>query len=242
MNRGLIRLQDERYLLLQLLGRGGMGQVVRAYDRLEQRLVALKFSLDDRQASPAHPLCREFARGIGLEHPNLVRTLELGHARTGPHDDGRPYLVLEHIHGMRVDRAFRPGHLSPVVLERLAKALLKALDHLHAAGLIHRDVCPGNVLSGVTRRGGFSTHLADFGLAAPVGTFGSARSFSGSPSFAAPESFCEVALDGRIDLFGLGLTLILLGTGRHPLGGGSATDTMSRLIAGGEIRVKPGTL
>ena len=77
-------LVDERFLLLEALGRGGMGVVYRAFDRAEQRLVALKVPTETLPAGPAHPLAAEFAAWSGLRHPNIVRAYELGLCASGP--------------------------------------------------------------------------------------------------------------------------------------------------------------
>ena len=105
-------LQDERFLMLEALGRGGMGTVYRAFDRTEQRLVALKVPYEKTPAGPAHPLSEEFDRWTQLEHPNIVRAYELGHAERGPLARGTPYLVLEHVRGRPAHQVFPAGRMN----------------------------------------------------------------------------------------------------------------------------------
>ena len=173
-------LQDDRFLVLGALGRGGMASVYRAFDRIEQRVVALKAGSDGQQAGPAHPLSAEFEAWTRLRHPNIVEAYELATASRGPLQDGTPYLVLEHVDGLPAHESLRPGRESPDALEQLSVQLLRGLDHVHAAGLVHRDVKPANLL---VRRWGrqVDLKLTDFGLATMVGlTWSSPRRRTGS--------------------------------------------------------------
>lgn len=209
-------LQDGRFLILQAIGRGGMAVVYRAFDRVEQRLVALKVPLDDGGSSPGHPFAEEFRRWRPLFHRNVVRARGLSVAGSGPLASGRPYLVLEHVAGGRIDRVLAPGAERPEVVELVAGQLLRALGHVHAAALIHRDVKPANVLVGRGTDGGWELKLTDFGLASPRGEREEAGRVSGSLPFVAPETLLGGPMDERTDLYGLGILLHQLATGALP--------------------------
>jgi serine/threonine-protein kinase len=208
---------DGRFVLVETLGRGGQGSVFRAYDRVFGRDVAIKALHDARANDPVHPLTVEFAAWSRLRHPHVVRAYELLRASSGPLPPGTPYLVLELVRGLPVHRALRAGAASPLVLEELARRLLRALDHIHRAGLVHRDLKPGNVLVGTSRRGLGRVKLTDFGLASEPGRAGEPGHISGSIPYVAPETILGLAVDGRADLYGLGVLLFYLATGRLPL-------------------------
>ena len=207
---------DDRFFLLESLGRGGMGSVYRAFDRVEGRHVALKV-LDDREhAGPSHPLSAEFEAWSRLAHPNIVAALELSRSRGGPIESGRPYLVLEYFEGLPVNRVIRPGRASAEALEGLSREVLSALAHVHEAGLVHRDVKPGNVLVRAAGRPPGRVKITDFGLAVEAGRTGVPGRVSGSIPYLAPEALTGEPLDGRADLYGLGILLYHLAAGRMP--------------------------
>jgi hypothetical protein len=219
-------LQDGRYLLLEALGRGGMGTVYGAFDRAEQRLVALKVPCAREHAGPAHPLSTEFDNWSRLKHPNIVRAYAMRYAESGPLPANTPYLVLEHVRGLPAHRALRPGKIDDASAESLATQVLSALAHVHAAGYVHRDLKPGNVLARRLpgRRLGFK--LTDFGLAAKTGASSPVGTFSGSLPYVAPESLLGLSLDGRADLYGLGILLYHLTTGELPVRSGAPSEIL----------------
>ena len=206
-------LLDDRFLLVEALGRGGQGRVFLAYDRVGRREVAIK-ALESR---PNEDGAAEFSAWSRLKHPHIVRAYEMSRAVRGPLAAGTPYLVLELVRGVPVHRALRAGAEPPRVLEELARRLLRALGHVHAAGLVHRDLKPGNVLVGPGRARLGRVKLTDFGLASESGRAGVPGRISGSLPYVAPESILGFALDGRADLYGLGVLLYFVATGRMPL-------------------------
>ncbi|HKQ63061.1 MAG TPA: serine/threonine-protein kinase, partial [Candidatus Polarisedimenticolaceae bacterium] len=209
-------LQDGRYLLLAALGRGGMAAVYRAFDRVGQRLVALKVPSVPEPPGPGHSLSVEFAAWSRLAHPNVVRLYELSWARSGPFPPGEPYLVLEHVAGGPAHRALPAGRSGPARVEALVTEVLRALEHVHGAGLLHRDLKPSNVLLPAGRG---PAKLTDFGLAAPLGTREEPGRINGSLPYVSPEALLGQTLDGRSDLYSLGILLYQLVTGRLPLPG-----------------------
>jgi hypothetical protein len=207
-------LLDRRFLLLGVLGEGGMGRVYRAFDRVEERAVALKVPFEEADTAGAHPLAIEFDTWFRLRHPNIVRAYELARASSGPLPPGTPYLVLESFAGSPAHRALMPGRIDPLRVEALARRVLHALEHVHLSGVVHRDLKPSNILVGPRSN---RVKLIDFGLASPVGRAGEPGRFSGSIPFAAPETLLGAPLDGRADLYGLGIVLYLLATGAMPV-------------------------
>jgi protein kinase-like protein len=208
---------DGRFLVLEALGEGGQGRVVRAFDRLERREVAIKVLGSGRGPGGGEALAAEFAAWVRLRHPNVVRVFEIARSVSGPFPSGTPYLVMELVRGLPVHRALPPGRTPDAILEEVARRVLRALDHVHAAGLVHRDLKPGNVLVTPSRRGCGKVKLTDFGLASEAGRRGCAGRISGSLPYVAPEAVLGMPLDGRADLYALGILLFLLSTGRMPL-------------------------
>ena len=208
---------DGRFLLVEALGRGGQGRVFRAYDRVLRRDVAIKALHESRASDPVHPLAVEFAAWSRLRHPHVVRAHQLLRARSGPLPPGTPYLVLELVRAAPVHHALSAGAEPPAILEELARRILRALDYVHRAGIVHRDLKPGNVLVGASRRGLGRVKLTDFGLASESGRAGEVGRLSGSIPYIAPEGILGLSIDGRADLYGLGVLLFYLSTGRLPL-------------------------
>jgi len=219
-------LQDGRFLIVESIGRGGMAVVYRAFDRIDQRLVALKVPLHGGPADAGHPLAAEFRRWWRVRHPNVVQVRGLSTSQGGPIAPGLPYLVLEHVAGGRIDRVLRPGAEQPEVIELVAAQLLLALSHVHRAELVHRDVKPANVLVGRSTDGACEIKLTDFGLAVKRGERETFGRVSGSLPFVAPEALLGGPTDERTDLYGLGILLHQLATGELPV----RTNRVDRLI------------
>lgn len=201
--------QDRRFRILGPAGRGAMARVWRAWDARDGRTVALKVDAEAPAAGGRSRLEREFRIQGALRHPNVVRVRAVRTARRGPLDRGKRYLVL--------DWAGTPcagGRWPAETWLAAATQLLAALIHVHAAGWVHRDVKPSNVLRAPGAR--LRVRLADFGLAARAGRRESAGRIGGSPAYLAPEIPAGRPVDGRADLYGLGILLHRLATGRLP--------------------------
>ena len=213
----------DRYLLLDMIGQGGMGRVYLARDTRLNRLVALKLLSPERLSNPRAiaRFQREARVGAQLQHENLVRIYDFGEAK------GRYFLVMEYIEGKTIGALLsEQGPMPFPTAARLLRQVALGLDHAHRKGLIHRDVNPYNIL--VTHDG--TAKLADLGLAiamaeedrvtrdgATVGTF----------DYIAPEQARHSrAADIRSDIYSLGCTIYHMCTGHVPFPGPSLPEKL----------------
>jgi hypothetical protein len=211
------RVLGGRYRLRSRLAAGGMGAVWAAEDLVLGREVAVKVLGDalatDRLA--ALRLRRE-ARAAGrLVHPGIARVLDLGE------DGGRPYLVMELLHGESLAaRLARAGPLAPAEAVRVVAAAADALDAAHRAGIVHRDVKPGNVFVA----GGGDVKLLDFGIASAAGdTAVTGGDLLGTAAYLAPERVLGHDATPAADVYALGVLLYELLAGRPPFAGDTGT-------------------
>jgi serine/threonine protein kinase len=202
-----------RYELVAPLGRGGMARVVRARDRLLDRDVALKLLASSATSELAARFDREARAVARLDHPSCVRIL----------DRGPRYLVMELVAGTTLADAIARGRFDEPRARRVTRAVLAALAHAHARGVIHRDVKPANVMLSGAR-----VVVIDFGLAcvqddARVTAVGACF---GSPSYLAPERLLGRAYDARADIYAVGVMLYEMLTGTRPFAGTTPEHTM----------------
>lgn len=208
-----------RFEVQGLLGRGGYGVVYEARDRARGRVVALKVLRADRSSrGAAHRFRREAQLVRHLDHPRLVRVYD-----TGSEGD-RLYLTMERIRGESLEHRLRRGPLGVAEAVGVAVQLAEALEVLHRAGLVHRDVKPANVLLDTCGQ----LKLADFGLTRCAGDEAAgvtrAGNAVGTAAYMAPEEALGEPLDARTDLYALGVVLyeMLAGVpphrGKTPLG------------------------
>ncbi|NEC91830.1 serine/threonine-protein kinase [Streptomyces sp. SID12501] len=210
------RLIAGRYRLEARLGRGGMGVVWRATDQLLERRVAVKeLTPDTSLATDEARLRRERtlreARAVAqLQHPHIIVVHDV------VEDDERPYIVMELIDGGSLaDRISQRGPVDADEAARIGIALLGALGTAHAAGVLHRDVKPANVL---LEDGTDRIVLTDFGIAQVAGatTLTESGSFVGSPEYTAPERMSGVRTGPESDLWSLGALLCTALSGESP--------------------------
>jgi protein kinase-like protein len=218
-----------RYRLLDLLGRGGMGQVFRAYDTGTQRQVALKL-LPPELAGDAEfqqRFRREAHAVAGLNEPHVVPIHDFGEI------DGRLYVDMRLIEGTDLDGLLEAEVLTPQRAVGLVEQVATALEAAHRAGLVHRDVKPSNILVGARD----FAYLIDFGLARPVdGTrLTSAGQTMGTMAYMAPERFDTGAADERSDVYSLTCVLYQCLTGERPFSG----DTLQQQIKGHLLTAPP---
>ncbi|MCC7536127.1 MAG: protein kinase [Deltaproteobacteria bacterium] len=214
---------DGRYRLLSLIGEGGMGFVYRAEQIGLRRHVAVKMLYAERLRDESIALrFRREARVLAkLDHPGCVRVLDVGDA-----EGKTPYIVMELVEGEPLDFVLaRKGRLGPRSALRIGAQLADAIAAAHADGIVHRDLKPANVqLEGDLEQP--TARILDFGLArlleGPEGEEGSDAKLTregvvfGTPEYMSPEQAMGAAVDGRTDLYSLGLVLYEMLTGAPP--------------------------
>jgi len=214
--------QFGRYEVVAELGRGAMGVVYKARDPQIDRLVAVKtVSLLGQEPDEEKEFRLRFmheAQAAGrLHHPGIVGIFDVGE---NPENQD-PYIVMEYVAGEPLNRKLgREKKLPLATALQLAEEIAEALDYAHAQGVIHRDVKPGNIL--VTEDG--HAKIADFGIAKlNLAHFTLPGRVLGTPAYMAPEQLSGEGVDGRSDLFSLGVILYAMVTGHSPFHGDSAT-------------------
>lgn len=216
-------LLRDRYRLDSELGRGGMGTVYRATDLELQREVAVKVLSATSQTSEARErLIREARAAAALNHPHIVTIHDVGE------ENGLPFLVMELVPGPRLSQA-RPTDFVRVV--EIATQICAALEHAHTNKIVHRDLKPDNVLlSGSSMA--HTVKLADLGLALPAHAARISRAgmIVGTAAYMAPEQAMGQPIDGRTDLYALGVLLYELTTGRLPFTGDDPLTIISQHV------------
>jgi serine/threonine-protein kinase len=208
-----------RYELISKIGEGGMGTVYKAKDASNQRTVALKVLPPDMAQDKVFMgrFQREALAVTRLEHPNIVRGLDVGNA------DGAQYIAMEFVDGLDCDRILtRRGRIPEKEAVRIASQVARALEYAGAKRLVHRDIKPANIL--VMQDG--TAKLTDLGLAKSTSATAAKLTQTGitmgTPHYISPEQAMGASdLDIRSDVYSLGATLYHLVTGRVPFEGSS---------------------
>src|SRR5919198_4861056 len=201
-----------RYRIVAELGRGAMGAVFRAVDPLIEREVAIKTLLDDLPAEILAEVRERFlreARSAGrLNHPNIVTIFDVGE------DRGVAYIAMELLEGRSLQQIMRNQPRTPFAIAAdIAAQVADALDHAQQYRIVHRDIKPANIMVGPTGRG----KLTDFGIAyVPTSSMTQTGTALGSPKYMSPEHVSGIGIDGRADIFSLGVVLYEMLTGRNP--------------------------
>jgi len=208
-----------------------MGAVYKAVDPQIGRTVALKVILtgglmDEEMRSQKERFYRE-ARAAGkLTHPGIVAIYDVGEDSYGS-----PYLVMEYVEGMTLDKTLSPGGTAQTSTfsQRLGLGLeiSAAIDYAHRNGVIHRDIKPANIL--MTRDG--HPKIADFGIAKLIGTQATiGGNVLGTPAFVSPEQLTGSPADARSDIFSLGVVLYWIFTGDRPFKGETVTAVSYKVV------------
>ncbi|WP_433552715.1 protein kinase domain-containing protein [Micromonospora zamorensis] len=228
MSNALPQLVADRYRLLSPLGQGGMGRVWKARDEVLHRDVAIKElvpppGLTDEERREMRERSLREARAIArLNHANVVRIFDV--LRT----DGDPWIVMEYVASRSLqDTLAEDGPVSVAQTIEIGLGVLGALNAAHKAGVMHRDVKPGNVLLGEDGR----VVLTDFGLATIPGDPNVTRTgmVLGSPAYISPERAREGTAGPEADLWSLGATLYAAVEGKSPYARPSAIGTLAAL-------------
>ena len=211
-----------RYETVAELGRGAMGVVYKARDPQIDRLVAVKtvsmWGENREEETEFRMRFMNEAQAAGrLHHAGIVSIFDVGQ---NP-ENRDPYIVLEYVAGESLNRILAREKKLPLPQAlQLAEEIANALDYAHAQGVVHRDIKPGNIL--VTEDG--HAKIADFGIAKlNLAHFTLPGRVLGTPAYMAPEQLSGEGVDGRSDLFSLGVILYAMVTGHSPFQGNSAT-------------------
>src|ERR671923_209236 len=204
-------LAEGRYRVEDVLGRGGMASVYLARDEELERPVAVKVLAEHLADAPGFRdrFLREARLAAQLSHPNIVQVFDVGE------DEGRPFIVMECVEGSTVaDELKERGPLAPAEVVDLALQVCAGLEHAHAAGLVHRDIKPQNLLL----RPDGTVKIADFGIARAAETtrLTQAGSIVGTAAYLAPEQALGEEVTAAADIYSLGCVLYELLTGRTP--------------------------
>src|SRR5579859_1849 len=216
-----------RYQIVSELGRGSMGVVYRGFDPVIGRTVAIKTMLiDGLPPSEFEEYKQRFQReaqsaGV-LTHPNIVTVYDFGE------DEGVLYLAMEFLEGKSIQELVEKHNVMPIeTLLPMYEQICSALDHAHQHKIVHRDIKPANIMileSGLVK-------VTDFGIA-KVMSMGmtQAGQILGTPNYMSPEQVKGRSVDGRSDIFSLGVILYELVTGEKPFGGQNITTVIYKII------------
>jgi len=221
------------YQVTGRLGVGGMGVVYEAVDVRLGRPVALKFLPDELADDPdsVRRLRREAQTIAGLNHPNICTLYEFDE------HEGATFIVMERVEGRNLKAHMARERLATADVVDIALQVAAALEAAHAAGIVHRDIKPGNI---VVASGG-AVKVLDFGLARrfllPASgeqLIGGSTTIPGRPlgtvNYMAPERILQLPLDPRSDLFSLGVVIYEMATGRLPFAGATPSDTVNNIL------------
>ena len=214
-----------RYEITGELGRGAMGVVYKALDPTIGRTVALKTMRLDVHGLDAQEMVRRFqneARAAGvLNHPNIVTIYDAGE------QDGIFYIAMEFIEGTTLHELLAEKRvLATEEVLQLTRQICRGLDYAHSNGIVHRDIKPANIM--ITGNG--TVKIMDFGIAKSGGQVTNTGQVLGTPNYMAPEQVKGRQLDGRSDLFSLGVILYEMLTGEKPFVGQNVTTIIYKIV------------
>jgi eukaryotic-like serine/threonine-protein kinase len=200
-----------RYSLLKRLGKGSFGEVFLAFDDELERPVAIKVPHRERVAEPEdiETYLIEARILANLDHPHIVPVYDAGRTQ-----DGLCFVVSKYIEGGDLATRWKEARFGFLESAAMIASIADALHYAHTKGLVHRDVKPANILIEVSGR----AYVADFGLALKDEDFGRGARIAGTPAYMSPEQARGEGhrVDGRSDIFSVGVVFYELLTGRRP--------------------------
>ena len=216
-----------RYEVVRELGRGSMGVVYEGFDPVIERRVAIKTMLTEgltlEEFGEYKARFQREARAAGvLNHPNIVSVFDYGE------DSGILYLIMEYLEGKSLEKLVAGQNILPIeTIIPLYGQVCSALDHAHQNGIVHRDIKPANIM--VLANG--LVKVTDFGIAKMV-SMGMTQTgrVLGTPNYMSPEQVKGRQVDGRSDIFSLGIILYDLVTGEMPFAGQNITTVIYKII------------
>src|SRR5450631_3937434 len=218
--------QIGRYRVEKILGKGGFGIVYLAHDGQLQRLVAIKVPHRHRVSTTAdaEAYLTEARTVAGLDHPHIVPVFDVGSTEDCP-----CFIVSKYIDGTDLATRLKQSRVSIHETVELVATVAEALHHAHKQGLVHRDIKPGNLLLDKTGK----PFVADFGLALREQDVGKGPRYAGTPAYMSPEQARGEGhrVDGRSDIFSLGVVIYELLVGRQPFRGELQADLMEQVTS-----------
>lgn len=242
-NEEVIGVTLSRYRIVSRLGSGGMGDVYRAEDLRLRRTVALKIIRPDDMGVPATDrLLAEARAASGLSHPSIAVIYEVDEAeveQAGAESQRMAFIAMEYVDGRTLQELVASGQLTCLAVLDIGRQVAEALAEAHERGLVHRDIKPSNVMMTDTGR----VKVLDFGIAFQmVPTVAEtdettrtddplrAHGFIGTLPYVAPEQATGRDVDGRADMFSLGVLLYELLAGARPFKGDTTLQTFEALL------------
>lgn len=222
--------QVGRYRIEKVLGEGGFGVVYRGYDDMLKRPVAVKVPhhrlVDSPEAIESY--LEEAQVVASLDHPHIVPVHDVGKT-----EGGLCYVVSQFVEGSDLATRMKGARLSQNEAAEIAAAVAEALHYTHTKGLVHRDIKPSNILLDASGK----PRVADFGLALKEETFGKGPQVAGTPAYMSPEQARGEGhrIDGRSDIFSLGIVMYEMLTGRRPFRGDSRNELLDQ-VTNREVR------
>ena len=219
-----VRLLAGRYELGELIGRGGMADVHVGMDTRLGRRVAVKLLKPSLANDPAFRtrFRREAQDAAKMAHPTIVRIFDAGEESIRESNGAEtlvPFIVMEYVDGRLLKDVLTDGPLEPAEATRIISQVLTALEYSHRAGVVHRDIKPGNIM--ITSSG--QVKVMDFGIARAISessaTIAESSAIVGTAQYFSPEQARGESVDARTDLYSTGIVLFELLTGRAPFRG-----------------------